>query len=239
MRARRARIVHVHPENTVDKDRQIQKDVEDELAWEPSIDEAGIGVAVANCIVTLYGKVHTHGEKSRAEKAALGVRSVLAVADDLEVEVGPKLRRTDAEIAQSAVTAIGLMVSVPKDKIKVVVRDGEVTLEGEVEWDYHRKAAASAVQDLAGVKKVMNLIVLKPTIAARELRRKISQAFHRSAQLDAEHVQVEVDGSRVTLLGTVSSWEEKAAAERTAWAAPGVTDVRNIIAIQGRAPAPV
>jgi osmotically-inducible protein OsmY len=223
----------------VDKDLQIQKDVEDELAWEPSIDEAGIGVAVASGIVTLYGKVHTHGEKARAEKAALRVRGVLAVADDLEVEVGPKLRRTDAEIAKSALTAIGLIVSIPKDKIKVVVRGGEVTLEGEVDWDYHRRAAARAVQDLAGVKKVINLIVVKPTIAARDLRKKISRAFHRSAQLDAEHVQVEVDGSRVTLLGTVSSWEEKAAAERTAWAAPGVTDVHNLIAIQSRAPAAV
>jgi osmotically-inducible protein OsmY len=216
----------------MDEGRRIQKDVEDELAWEPSIDEANIGVAVNNGIVTLSGQVVTYGERYRAENAALRVRGVRAVANDLAVEIGPKLQRTDAEIAQSALTAIGLMVSVPKDRIQVVVRNGEVTLEGDVEWDYHRKAAGRAVRDLAGVKKVINLLALKPRVTANDVKRKITAAFHRSAQLDADHVQVEVDGRHVTLRGTVSSWEEKRDAERTAWSAPGVGDVRNLLVIQ-------
>jgi osmotically-inducible protein OsmY len=218
----------------MDEDRRIQKDVEDELAWEPSIDEANIGVSVNNGIVTLSGQVVTYSERFRTEKAALRVRGVRAVANDLIVEIGPKLQRTDAEIAQSALTAIGLMVSVPKDRIQVVVRDREVTLEGDVEWDYHRKAAGRAVRDLAGVKKVINLLVLKPRITAKDIQKKITAAIHRSAQLDADHVQAEVDGSRVTLRGSVSSWEDKRDAERTAWSAPGVTDVRNLLVIQSR-----
>jgi osmotically-inducible protein OsmY len=220
----------------MDTDLRIRKDVEDELAWEPAIDEANIGVAVDNGIVSLTGEVASYGQKHRAEKAALRVRGVRAVANDLVVEVAPHLRRTDAEVARSALTAIGLMVPLPEDRIKVVVRDGEVTLEGDVEWDYHRKAAARAVRDLAGVKKVNNLITLRPNVAARDLKRKISAAFHRSAQLDAQHVEVEVEESRVILRGTVSSWDEKVRAEQTAWSAPGVTDVRNLLAIHSRIP---
>jgi osmotically-inducible protein OsmY len=222
-------------ETDMEADLKIRKDVEDELAWEPSVDEAGIGVAVANGIVSLSGKVESYGEKSRAEAAALRVRGVQAVANDLVVDVGVGLQRTDAEVAQAALIAIGLMVAVPQDAIKVVVRDGEVTLEGEVEWDYQREAAARAVRDLAGVKNVHNRIALKPKAAARDLRRQIHAAFHRRAQLDAQQVQVDVEGARVTLKGTVSSWEEKNAAERAAWAFPGVAAVRNQLVIQSRA----
>ena len=145
-------------------------------------------------------------------------------------------RLLHAEIARSALTAIGLMVPVPEERIKVVVRSGEITLEGEVEWDYHRRAAARAVRDLAGVKGVVNLIVLRPKSAARDIKRKISAAFHRSAQLDAQSIEVEVEESRVTLRGAVSSWDEKMKAEQTAWSAPGVTDVRNLLAIHSRVP---
>jgi osmotically-inducible protein OsmY len=223
----------------MDPDRRIQKDVQAELVWEPSIDQAKIGVAVDNAVVTLSGDVSTFGEKHRAEKAALRVRGVRGVANDLIVETALPHKKTDTEIAESAAFALGLSVSIPDDRIKVIVRDGAVTLEGEVEWDYQRRAAARAVRDLAGIKNIVNMITVRPRVTPRDVKDKISDAFRRSAQFDANQVDVEVSGSRVTLRGTVSSWTERTAAERAAWSAPGVTEVRNMIAIQLRTSAVV
>jgi osmotically-inducible protein OsmY len=218
----------------MDTDRRIQKDVEDELAWDPSIDEAGIGVAVDNGIVSLSGKVVTFGERYRAERATLRVSGVRGVANDLDVQIAPRPGRTDAQIAEAALTALGLSVSIPKNQVKVVVRDGTLTLDGTLDWEYQRLAAARLVRDLEGVKQVINLITLRPRATAKDVQRQITAAFHRSAQLDSDSLKVEVDGPRVTLRGKVSSWEEKRQAEKTAWSAPGITDVRNLLDVQSR-----
>jgi osmotically-inducible protein OsmY len=219
----------------MDTDRRIQKDVEDELAWDPSIDEAGVGVSVDNGIVSLTGKVATFGEKYRAERAALRVRGVRGVANDVDVALSPRPGHTDAQIAAAAATALGLSITIPKDQVKVIVRDGILTLDGTVEWEYQRMAAVRLVRDLGGVKQVNNLITLRPKATARDVKAKIAAALHRTAQLDVESIQVEVDGTRVTLRGKVSSWEEKRQTEKTAWSAPGITDVRNLLEVQSRA----
>jgi osmotically-inducible protein OsmY len=215
----------------MDANRRLQKDVMDELVWEPSIDEAKIGVAADNGVVTLAGEVSSYGEKYRAEKAALRVKGVRAVANDLTVETALPHKKTDAEIAQSAAFALGLSTFVPHDRVKVVVRNGVVTLEGELEWDYQRQAAARSVRDLAGIEEIVNTITVRPRVTPADVKKKIEEAFKRSALLDAKQTTVQVDGTRVTLRGTVSSWAEKKAAEGAAWAAPGVTEVRNMIGI--------
>lgn len=216
----------------MDADRMIQEDVLAELGFDPSIDEAKIGVAVDNAVVTLTGEVTTFAEKLRAEKAALRVRGVRAVANDLTVETTAPHKKTDSEIAQDVVRCLGLWVSVPSEAIKVLVDNGLVTLEGNVEWDHQRRAASRAVSELSGVKGVFNDIAVRPHVAPRDVKRKITAAFHRSAQLDADNIQVDVEGTRVTLRGSVSSWAEKNSATRTAWAAPGVTEVRNLLVVR-------
>ncbi len=212
-------------------DMQIQKDVMEELRWQPYLKASEIGVAVKNGIVTLSGIVDTYSKKLTAEKAAKKVTGVKAVAEDIQVGISPGFKKTDAEIAEAVLNALKWHTAVQEEKIKVKVEDGHVKLEGEVEWEYQRSNAKSAIQYLNGVRSVLNLISLKPTISAFDIQQKISSAFHRSATVDAGKVMAEVKGSKVILSGTVRSLAEKDDAEIAAWNAPGVTSVESRIEI--------
>lgn len=206
-------------------DRQLQEYVQDALDWEPSIDAADIGVSVDTGVVTLRGDVKSYSERATAERVALGVYGVKAVANELEVHLAGGQQRTDSEIAQSVLSALKWNTLVPEEKISVSVSDGWVTLKGRVDWQYQRTTAESAVRDLIGVRGVTNSIFVEPHVSAADVKTKIEAALKRSAEVDARRINVAVVDGKVTLTGNVHAWFERDEARRAAWAAPGVRNV--------------
>jgi osmotically-inducible protein OsmY len=212
-------------------DSDIKRDVEAELQSDPSIDATDIAVAVKNGVVTLSGFVRSYIDKLGAETAAKRVAGVVGLANDLEVHLPLSDRRPDPEIARDAVATLKARLPFSSEHIRVVVDKGWVTLEGQVEWNYQREEAERAVRRIKGVTGVINTIQLKPGVEPSEIKRKIEEAFRRSAEIDASRITVDTNGGEVVLRGTVRSWAERQEAERAAWKAPGVTKVVNQIAI--------
>lgn len=220
-------LLHRAKSNIADTD--LRDRVERQLDWEPQITSTDIGVGADNGVVTLTGFVNTYAEKLLAERGALRTYGVSAVANDIQVK--PLFKKIDADIASAALNALQARVDVPDEKIKLTVKDGWITLQGDVDWYYQKNAAELAVRYLSGVKGVTDNIKLKPQVSTIEVKDKIEDALKRSAELDARRIRVEAYDSKVTLSGNVHTWFEKDEAESAAWAAPGVTQVSNQIAV--------
>lgn len=213
-------------------DSDIKRDVEDELRSDPDIDSTDIGVSVQNGVATLSGFVRSYPQRTRAERDAKRVAGVVGVANDLEVRLPMLHQRPDPEIVRDAVSALKSELPYSADNIRVIARAGWLTLEGAVEWNYVRERAENAVNRVRGVKGVTNSIAVEPKVAPQDIRRKVEDAFRRSAELDASRITVEANGREIVLRGTVRSWAERQEAERAAWAAAGVSRVDNRVTIK-------
>ena len=214
-------------------DMQIQQDVLAELAWEPSLDAAAIGVEVKDGIVTLAGHVRSFNEKWEAECAAQRVGGVKAIAIEIDVKLPGDSTRTDADIARSAENVIDWMTYLPKDAVKVVVEHGWITLKGEVDWAFQKDGVHSALRSLMGVTGVSDQIALKGRVSLSAVKADIEAALHRRAHAEAQDIAVSVDGTDVTLTGTVHSLSERSLARRTAWSTPGVHRVIDHMTVAG------
>jgi osmotically-inducible protein OsmY len=212
-------------------DNELQRDVMAELKWEPSVDHTDIGVAAVNGVVTLTGYVPSYAEKLAAERAAKRVAGVTAIAQEIKVRYASDAKTADHEIAKRVLDVFSWNSMVPKDGIQVKVENGWVSLTGKVRWHYQSKEAARAASQITGVIGVSNDLKIVNTVSASDVRSRIVDAFKRQAGLDANSVTITLDEGKVTLGGQVRAWHERQAAERAAWAAPGVTEVVDRIAL--------
>ncbi|GGM72833.1 BON domain-containing protein [Dactylosporangium sucinum] len=214
-------------------DADIERDVIEELRWDSRLQPNAIAVGVHDGVVTLAGWADNYTKKWAAERAAHRIRGVKAVVNDIEVRLPIAAQLPDSEIASAAVRALEWDAFVPIEHVEVTVSKGWVTLRGEVEWEHERRAAQRAVDKLPGVRGVTNLLSVRPRVqpSPKELRRRIEEALIRSAETDAEHINVDVQADKVVLTGRVRSWAERREAERVAWSAPGVTTVENRIVV--------
>jgi len=220
------------PETLMKSDMQLHKDVLAELTWDPRVAHKEIAIAAKDGVVTLTGSVPSFAEKWAAERAVEKVAGVKVVANELTVSVPTPYFHSDTEIAHKVVDVFAWDIQVPDDKIKTVVTNGWVTLEGEVEWKFQRDAAAKAVRNLAGVRGVTNNITMMPKSASPlDVSRSIKDALERRADVTAEHITVQTRGSVVTLKGNVPTFADRRAIEGAAWSAPGVTDVHDELAV--------
>lgn len=207
-------------------DKTLRQDVVDELQFEPAVDAAHIGVAVEDGVVSLSGHVGSYAEKLAAEKAVKRVKGVRALAEGLKVRFASDKKTNDDEIAHRALTILQWSAVAPQNNVMVKVQDGWVTLSGEVNWQHQRVAAERLVRRLSGIHGVLNTITLKPQVQPQDVKRRIEDALRRSAEIQAQTIQVSVeDGRAVALEGYVHDWEERDAVERAAWSVPGVTRV--------------
>ena len=206
-------------------DKTLRQFIIDELDFEPSVNAANIGVAAEKGVITLTGHANSYAEKHAVEQAVRRIKGVRGIAEEIKVRYPGDKKTDDDQIAERAVNIIAWNATLPDDEVKVQVTGGWVTLEGTVEWNYQRVAAESSVRKLTGVVGVTNHIVVKPHLQPSDIKGKILAALKRDAELEADSIHVDVDGSKVKLEGKVKAWRERVVAERAAWAAPGVTSV--------------
>jgi osmotically-inducible protein OsmY len=212
-------------------DQSLKSAILAELAWDPSVNEAHIGVIASAGVVTLTGHVASYAEKCAAENAVRRVSGVKAIIEQLEIRYLYSVDHGDEDIAKQALDVLAWDLTVPKQGVEIKVEKGWITLTGVVNWFYQKHAAEMDVRKLLGVMGVNNQIVIKPNVDASDIERSIEVAFGRSAEFQSENIVVSAVGGTVTLKGRVNSYYERTLAEKTAWSAPGVTDVKDLITI--------
>ncbi|AZD29742.1 BON domain-containing protein [Pseudomonas chlororaphis] len=206
-------------------DLNLRKFILEELEFQPDIDAANIGVTVENGVVTLTGHVNSYAQKISAERAVKGIKGVRALAEEIQVRLEKGAGTADDTIANRAANILSWSSDVPEGDIKIMVQNGWITLEGEVDWQYQKETAERAVRKLSGVVGVDNRLTLRPRVDVADIRQRIEDALKRNAEIDAKAIHIKVDGDVVRLEGRVHLWRERQIAERAAWSVPGVRKV--------------
>ncbi|CAJ0779533.1 hypothetical protein LMG7141_00898 [Ralstonia condita] len=206
-------------------DIQLKSDVEEELQWDPAVDADRLAVRVKDGVVTLSGNVDAFADKAAAEEAVRRVSGVTALVVHVDVRVPPEMQRPDEEIARAIGDALHWNTSVPEGAVSVTVDDGAVTLRGEVDQDFQRRAALDTVRRVRGVRSVANALTMRNAAGPADLSQRITKALERQAVLDAARVHVSVADGTVTLTGALRNLNECRAAREAAWDAPGVRAV--------------
>lgn len=212
-------------------DIELQRDVMDEILWDPILHAAEIGVIVKQGVVTLVGSVKNYAEKIAAENAAKRVKEVNAVVMDVNIRMANESRRTDKDLTKAALNALKWSSFVPEDRIKLKIENGWITISGEVEWQFQKESATSAVEHLVGVRGVSNFIKVRPVLNTILVKDVIKKALERSADIDADKIDIKLSGGKILLTGKVRSWGERKEVERAVWATPGVIDVNDQLTI--------
>jgi osmotically-inducible protein OsmY len=212
----------------MNSDSSIKRIVEHTLQQNPDLDASAIEVTVKNGVVTLAGFVPSYSQIFEAEHA---VKKVAGVANIIRVHLPEHDERPDPELAREAVNAMEDQLPASSRNIRVVVRDGWITLEGEVGSDFHRERAEAAVRQIKAVQGMVNSILVRPKVSAEDLKKRIAEAFMRDAQVDGNWIRVEVHDDEVVLNGTVHAWFERGEAERLAWSTPEVKKVVDKITV--------
>jgi osmotically-inducible protein OsmY len=224
-------MVRSNQQEALMSDKSLRQAIIDELDFDPAVDGAHIGVAVEDDVVTLTGHVGSYAEKIAAERAVKRVKGVRGIAEEIKVRYPSDKKTADDQIAKRALDILSWDMTVPRDRIQLKVQDGWVTLSGEVDWYFQKTDAENAVRRLSGVVGISNSIMVKPRVAADDVKSRIEKALKRSAELDSNSIKVTTSGGKVTLEGRVKAWYERDLAEKTAWAVPGVTLVEDRIQI--------
>ena len=212
-------------------DADIKRDVTHELGWDPDIDATEVAVSVKNGIVTLNGSIPSFGQKYEAERACKRVEGVKGLANDIQVRLTDVDQRPDAEIERDVAASLIMQLPDWYEHITPVIRNGVVVLKGEARQYSQRSRAETAVRRIRGVKDVLDEITIKPQADPAGVKLKIEEALKRNAEFDASHVEVETEGSKVSLYGEVRSWAERRELEEAAWRAPGVTAIDNQVRV--------
>ena len=219
-------------------EKELRQNVIDELDFEPSIDSANIGIAAEHGVVTLTGHVPSYAQRWAAERAVWRVKGVKAIANDIEVRFPEDNKVHDDEIAQRAVRILAWNSAIPHDAIKVIVANGRIKLTGQVHWNYQRAAAESEVRKLSGVTGVTNEVELLPHVEPVDVKQRITEALKRHAEIEANGIQIEVEGGTVKIEGHVDTWGDRQAVERAVWSVPGVRGVQDHLRISESDKAP-
>jgi len=213
-------------------DAQLRADIQAELEWDPAVTAEDVGVIVNHGVVTLTGHLRSYAEKLAAERAALRVSGVKALAIETSVKLAAGFERTDADLAQAVEHALEWNVQVPRGAIKPMLEGGWVTLAGEVDWDYQRRAAEATVRNLLGVTGITNLVTIKPLLRSADVERQVQDALIRAFHGQPRQVAIDVNGSQLVLRGKVRSWKEFEAVRNAAWSTPGIVSVVNELAVE-------